>query len=509
MFKTKETAIEFLALLSLANLGFVREWRLLLYAAETDAYYVSQYSALQYVVPIVLVVVIAALLTLFLHLGRRTKSPVPFFLFFSLFWILSLILTVSFLDWLKSTFSTISAAVMLNSLSNSPFLAISVGALALMLTYVLVRQFCIVVQIAKSLLLILSPYVLITFSQLAFLASRVEGEALLGANSHAGISDVPSGQARTKVVWIIFDELDQRVLFEDRPAHYTFPSFDQLRQQSLVASKVVQPGAGTITAIPALLGAQRVVDATPQSSDVLLVKHEEAGTFHPFEPDSTVFAKLARDGYRTTIAGYYHPYCRMFRSMYTTCRTYRHYGQRESDLVPVLRSYTKLLPILRRMSKIDAMPGFIEFINNQAIRSDIDLLYVHLPIPHAPFVYDAEAVSFTPFSFSLEGYFDDVVLADRILGDLRRELENAEQWETTHILISSDHAWRQSERFDGIKDTRVPYIVKLAGSSRPVDYDRPYDPLATTELIQALLRHEITVVEELEEWMVLIGSPNG
>ena len=39
-------------------------------------------------------------------------------------------------------------------------------------------------------------------------------------------------------------------------------------------------------------------------------------------------------------------------------------------------------------------------------------------------------------------YLDNLALADRILGELRQAMEQAGTWDSTTILISSDHWWR-------------------------------------------------------------------
>ena len=52
----------------------------------------------------------------------------------------------------------------------------------------------------------------------------------------------PVHEGQPRVVWIIFDEADYRMIFEQRPASLEMPEFDRLREESLSANNAISPG---------------------------------------------------------------------------------------------------------------------------------------------------------------------------------------------------------------------------------------------------------------------------
>lgn len=500
----REAATDFLALLSLANLSFLAVWRELLYASGADAYYLPQYFVLQYLLPVLVVLTVAAVLFLLLVFARRSRTLLGRYLLFGLFLIGCAILTVNLLAWIRIALVPVPPWKILPYLNDSPALTAGLAAVSLFFAFVLVKGRHLVVPTLKMLFLAFSPFVLITFSQLAVSAVQAEGgpspvspQRLAEARTSGS---VPAG-AGNKVIWIIFDELDRRVLFEDSPPGFAIPSFRRLFRTALVASRVAAPGEVTLRAIPALLTGRPIVEAKPASAEDLLIKLEGNNGFQRFDPDRSLFAVLAREGYRNVIAGYYHPYCRLFKGLYDACRRYPDLDQDSGSVVQVLKSYVTVFPRFRYLHSIDRLRKYRDFVYAQATRPDVDLLYVHAPIPHRPIIYDAGSGSFTIFNFSLAGYFDNVALVDRFFGGLRRELEAAGQWDNTHLVIMADHGWMLSEAYDGTRWEGIPYIVKLAGQAVPVVYDGPFDPLATGELVRSLLRGEIADPAALRTWM--------
>src|SRR5262249_24445733 len=56
-----------------------------------------------------------------------------------------------------------------------------------------------------------------------------------------------------RVVWLVFEELDQRITFEARPAGLELPELDRLRRESLYADTARPPAAPGELTIPALI----------------------------------------------------------------------------------------------------------------------------------------------------------------------------------------------------------------------------------------------------------------
>ena len=131
------------------------------------------------------------------------------------------------------------------------------------------------------------------------------------------------------------------------------------------------------------------------------------------------------------------------------------------------------------------------------------LSLLHLTVPHEPGIYLPALNRFTVTSFStVEGYFNNLVLTDRTLGQLRRAMEKAGVWDSTWLIISADHHWRKSNLYDGKIDHRVPFIVKApgakVGSGQEMEF--PFDTVMTHDLILAILRGKVTDSRSAMAW---------
>ena len=93
-----------------------------------------------------------------------------------------------------------------------------------------------------------------------------------------------------------------------------------------------------------------------------------------------------------------------------------------------------------------------------------DFVFVHIPLPHGPPIYNRRT---TRIALKQKNtYVDNLVLADKVLGRLREQMERAQLWERSTVLVTSDHWWGYSTSF--AKDHRVPFILKMAKAKRPL-----------------------------------------
>jgi arylsulfatase A-like enzyme len=101
----------------------------------------------------------------------------------------------------------------------------------------------------------------------------------------------------------------------------------------------------------------------------------------------------------------------------------------------------------------------------------------------------------------IRGYVDSLALLDRSVGELRHTMENSGVWESTTVLITSDHPYREAEQLDGKSDPRIPYVVKLAEQKEAVAYTPRFNTVLTADLLLAVLRGEITDPASLTAWL--------
>jgi arylsulfatase A-like enzyme len=137
-----------------------------------------------------------------------------------------------------------------------------------------------------------------------------------------------------------------------------------------------------------------------------------------------------------------------------------------------------------------------------ATNASYGLVLLHLYPPHPPGIYlpDKDRLSIWPMAV-VEGYFNNLALADRSLEKLRHAMETAGEWNKTWIIISADHSWRSSQKYDGHRDYRVPYLVKPAGTNEAMTCHSQFNTIVTHDFILAILRGEITSEQEAAAWL--------
>jgi arylsulfatase A-like enzyme len=80
-------------------------------------------------------------------------------------------------------------------------------------------------------------------------------------------------------------------------------------------------------------------------------------------------------------------------------------------------------------------------------------------------------------------------------------MENAGVWDSTTLLFTSDHPYREAEQLDGKRDPRIPYILKLAGQKEAVAYTQEFNAVLTADLLLGVLRGEITDGASATGWL--------
>ena len=107
-------------------------------------------------------------------------------------------------------------------------------------------------------------------------------------------------------------------------------------------------------------------------------------------------------------------------------------------------------------------------------------------------------------------YFDNLALVDRTLRDLRGVMQRAGVWDSTVVLVTSDHPFRpnffhtehpswpaeENAALGGARDPQIPFILKLSEQTEGVRYDAPFNTVVTHDLLLALMRREVSTPVE-------------
>ena len=311
----------------------------------------------------------------------------------------------------------------------------------------------------------------------------------------------------TRVIWMIFDELDERMVFTQRPASVRLPELDRLRANALHAVNAFPPGNTTKTSVPALTTGRPVSFAAPVShNELALTLPNRRGTVG-WSTLPNVFSSARQLGLQTALVGWYHPYARVFAPdldycfwvpfpLFEQARDYTLAASMTHQLWAVLE------PLQHRRLLTRAYHSTLAHSLEAVTNAHYHLVFLHLPEPHLPGIYNAAKNRFTLLAFSrARSYLNNLALADRALGEMRRAMEQAATWDSSWVMVSSDHWWRDSRCFDGKEDRRIPFLVKAPGLNPPQTFSAPMNTLVTHDLVLAILRGQLTNARQVPPWL--------
>ncbi|PWT89113.1 MAG: hypothetical protein C5B54_09495 [Acidobacteria bacterium] len=384
------------------------------------------------------------------------------------------------------------------------FIPLVVGLCILAAIMIYLRRY--VFNFARIVVLLLLPYALITSGQAVAKAIHGSDTAPFGKNRLFSPLVVQSPQPA--VVWIIFDEMDESMAFSRRPAGLSLPAFDALRKEAIFLSHAMAPSVETLISLPSLLTGVHLEDAKPGGISELTI-YPNYSTPEPLTKLPNVFMRVKAGGFRTTVAGWYHPYCRLFSAALDQCSWRPVYqsvtGQVSFEDKNFFKSMSDELraisPLNRRRLHIDAYNRILADAK-QAATQPSGLIFLHFPIPHAPVIYNRKTQQLTTLMPSnITGYVDNLALCDRTLAELRNVMEQHGTWKSTTLIISSDHPWRDAANYEGKKYPYVPFLVKMPEQSGGIEISSDFHTIHTQELVLAVLQGKIHNATDAAEWI--------
>jgi len=366
-------------------------------------------------------------------------------------------------------------------------------------------------KIFRSIGLALLPCLVVTTAHSAeslFLSHVESGSAL---SRPAGIGHRPPKVARTAL--IIFDMLDFDLLFGHKPADVNVPAFEQLRTETLFATNAESPAAFTELSLPAMTIGKVVTDTNPISPNDLLLTVEGSPRKSHWTLEPSIFSEARNSGMAVGIVGWYHPYCRLFRPMLSSCEWVPIPG-RLKDRGPTgwetERAITEMLvddligpgpnviQIIVNKEKngrqryIDSYRRLLHAATEALTDNALNLVVVHLSVPHTPPIYKR---SKQEFSTEEGDYLDNLELADRTLAVLRHEMAKAGLWESTNIVITSDHGFRSAGPPNwnhNATPLHVPFFLKISGFHEHIEDNHRLNTIIVHDLLLDLLNNKIT-----------------
>lgn len=368
--------------------------------------------------------------------------------------------------------------------------------------------------------LALAPLVVFTLGTTALdLAARDRGARY----RDRGPADRLPPRDGSRVLVVLFDGLDQDLLFTNRPRDLSAPAFDSLRRSAATWNHAYPPSCSTLVSVPALITGRALSEAVPVTSHELRLAEGRSSWSGLWSREPNLFSRARSLGANATLIGWYHPYCRVLGGDLTRCRWLPYFRapqpsawRRSLALVTTLidtvpGAYRLRGALHARASSVVVEPEWhvhlyreIHRETVEALRSgDADIVFAHYPIPHEPYVYDRGSEE-----LSTEGtrtYTDNLALADRTLAELLHAVESSPRAAATALIITADHGLRRLERDQGCETLptvgnqrhRVPLLIRLPGQERPLVYSKVVRTTGMQAAALAVLSGEARQPEDL------------
>lgn len=473
--------------ISLANLCYLRIWDLLLYDSEASYFAKVPYGRADFTAALLGLGLLATMLYAGITVLTRSQSRVLRAM------AMLVILVVFFvpLDFARRSSGPVSRPFP----PYVRYLALAAVAIALFVLALTLRQRFFAALFA--ILVVLSPYAMVS---LAMIGARLLAEHPPGTPD-AVASAIPPTRARPagRVIWIIYDESDQRILFERRPPGLPLPNLDAFVRRSVLATRAYAPAQETRKSIPALLSGRVVAEARIAGPSELLLRYPGRSEWYDFRSSDNIIARRLSAGSGVVVAGWLHPYDRILpASPHLTawsCGFSALRGIQERSLAEAVLAQYRFLadPFYGRAWHCDSYANLHATVMKAAADPAVALIFAHYVIPHTPGIYCPMTRQLSArWSGNTSGYLKNLALLDRSLGELLRQLEKSGLKECTSLVVTSDHWWRQAPWVEPGQGYPVPLIIRARGGGESVVVDVPICTTCLRGIIEDLLDGVIT-----------------
>jgi membrane-anchored protein YejM (alkaline phosphatase superfamily) len=239
---------------------------------------------------------------------------------------------------------------------------------------------------------------------------------------------------------------------------------------------------------------------TPVAPNDLLMVLKDDGQKTKWSQYPNVFGALTNRGKNVALIGWYHPYGRIIGSSLSTCLWYEDRVQLNSNgstLFENMINQTRSLVETPRFSifgqslttkyAVEQYQSMLRDILQYSADDRYSLVFVHIPVPHAPRIYDRNKREVVGANDFLLGYFENVELVDVTVGKVMQSIKNAGLWDETAILVTGDHSWRHSYAYDSKYDKRVPFILKLPWQKAAIIHNIKFNSVVTSNLVKSIV----------------------
>jgi hypothetical protein len=338
-----------------------------------------------------------------------------------------------------------------------------------------------------------------------------------------------------RMVFVIFDSWDRYLTFEARPSSIQLPEIDRFRETAIDVARTTSPAIWTRQSLPSLLTGRSVKEVEPKGPDKLELTLE-SGEHEIFGQDTNLLRGVRELRGNTALTGWFLPYCRVLARDLCDClwepysRPDWHFAEDPPRMLPIALAQWKSLflavPLAKRLDEHTDdenahlwMHAIVQHLLSRALRVAVDprfnLVVLHLPMPHEPGIFDRHTKQFST-SEDVD-YLDNLVLVDQALGQLRVAMERHGTWDSSAVLLTSDHPLRahvskgddEVSRLTGERmHPYVPFLLKMPGQTEGIKWEGPLASIVSQDLILSFLRGELRAPRDAVAWLREHGEPN-
>jgi hypothetical protein len=398
---------DFLLALSLANLCMVDPWTRVLNLSLDDSFFRQSPPTRMDIVGVVVgVLFLTAAFWSVTTLARGIGSTVvkgtvrTLFLLVALIPIHTLLIRLPRFWWLETNVCLWYARMA----GFAPTGARLIAMLIMFATIVAILRWGLQLEkVAVPIVMMEIPFVLITFFQAGTLFSHY-GRFVPRYREQPAIAmnHVVRAKAHSRVVWILFDELDRGMIDGGNRFGPSYPETERLMRESVVATSAISPAFCTRLSIPTYLTGREISSLNPVDPSRANITLADTGKTIPWDPQDNLFAQAISEGFTTAIAGWYMPYCRILKNSFNYCWWAQSYSNSirtgatiSDDILTQLWNAADAMPLgemaLRKVDKdarcehrIAVYEQLMAHAKALATNPQFDLVFVHFPLPHPP-----------------------------------------------------------------------------------------------------------------------------
>lgn len=321
----------------------------------------------------------------------------------------------------------------------------------------------------------------------------------------------------SRIIWILLDELSYDQVFGHRAQGLQLPNMDRLRQSSVLFTDAQPAGRYTEEVLPSILLGRQVQRVDYTYGNQFKVAFQGKG-LEAFQASQTPFALARQYGFTTGVVGWYNPYCGILTPYLNFCYWTRtsledniishHDGIVSNIAWPWILYIRRLHDAFSTGARWNApnlatrVPEYRQLMAHSiSLVGDPqpDFILLHLPVPHPPGFYNRDTGKFD--ASGTRSYLDNLVLADKTLGEIMASLRSMPDWQETNVIVCGDHSWRtwrwqthpdwspeDQATSRGNFDPRPMLMVHLEGETKPETVSKPFGLLGVHEILDSLIQ---------------------